>query len=355
MSKTVIAAAAACALCAGASAQTATISGLFDAYAGTLQYSGSKRVSVVNSGGMSTSWWGIDGGEDLGGGLKAEFKLGSYFLGNTGASGRFAGNETFFSRNSYVGLSGPFGTVRLGRDGAPNFLPTALFNSFGDSFAFSPIILHANVPLFNGTRWQSVNAADTGWSNQIRYITPNLGGFTGSLHYQFGQVSGDSSKNNIGASFLYFNGRFGVGGFVHKIRIDNPLPGTIGDIKLGFSQQDAWMLSGKAGFGPANIYANYEEAKNSNYAGPPGDAKSKTWSVSADVAIGAGKVMAAFANTRWTTDPTSARDGSKRETFSLGYDYTLSKRTDLYAVYMNDRITSFDRCNSYVAGIRHRF
>jgi len=216
-------------------------------------------------------------------------------------------------------------------------------------------VLHANVPLFNGTRWQSVNAADTGWSNQIRYITPNLGGFTGSLHYQFGEVSGDNSKNNIGASFLYFNGRFGVGGFVHKIRIDNPLPGTIGDVKLGFSQQDAWMLSGKAGFGPVNVYANYEEAKNSNYAGAPGDAKSKTWSVSADYVVGVGKVMAAFANTRWTTTPTSARDGSKRETFSLGYDHYLSKRTDLYAVYMNDRITSFDRGNSYVAGIRHRF
>ena len=76
------------------------------------------------------------------------------------------------------------------------------------------------------------------------------------------------------------------------------------------------------------------------------------WSSQPDLV---GKVMAAFANTRWTTTPTSARDGSKRETFSLGYDHYLSKRTDLYAVYMNDRITSFDRGNSYVAGIRHRF
>jgi len=357
MKKTLLAAAAAAAgaLSCGAYAQTVTVSGLIDAYAGSMQYSGDKRKAVVNSGGMGTSWWGFEGTEDLGGGLRAEFKVGGYIRADTGEPGRFNGNESYFSRNSFVGLSGPFGTVHIGRDGAPNFLPTALFNAFADSFAFSPIILHANVPLFNGTRWQSVNAADTGWSNQIRYTTPKLGGFTGNLHYQFGEVAGDSSKRNMGASFLYFNGAYGIGGFVHDIRIDNPLPGTLGDVKVGFAQQKAWMLSGRAKFGAATLYANYEDAKNDNTNGPPGDAKSKTWSVSADYTLGAGKLMAAWANTKWTTSPTSARDGSKRDTYSLGYDYTMSKRTDLYAVYMNDKISSFNRGNSYALGVRHRF
>ena len=115
------------------------------------------------------------------------------------------------------------------------------------------------------------------------------------------------------------------------------------------------MLSGRAKFGAATLYANYEDAKNDNYNGPPGDAKSKTWSVSADYTLGAGKLMAAWANTKWTTSPTSARDGSKRDTYSLGYDYTMSKRTDLYAVYMNDKISGFNRGNSYALGVRHRF
>ena len=256
----------------GAAAQSVTFSGLVDMYAGQMQPSGSKAVKVVNSGGMSTSWWGFEGREDLGSGLKAEFKVGGYMRADTGDWGRFGGNESYFSRNGYVGLAGEFGTVRLGRDGAPNFLPAALFNAFADSFAFSPIILHANVPLFNGTGWQSVNAGDTGWSNQIRYTTPRIGGFTGNLHYQFGEVAGNSSNRNIGASFLYFDGPYGVGGFVHRVRADNPLPGTVGNVKLGFSQQDAWMLSGKAGFGPATVYANVEQATNENYAGAAGHA-----------------------------------------------------------------------------------
>lgn len=355
MKRNAVAAAVAGALAGGASAQSVTLEGLVDSFVGALQPSGSQRVKVVGSGGMSTSYWGLSGSEDLGGGLKADFKLGSYMRVDSGLPGRFNGNESFFSRNGYVGLQGPFGTVRLGRDGAPNFLPAGLFNAFGDSFTFSPIILHANVPLFNGTGWAAANAGDTGWSNQIRYITPNISGLTASFHYQFGEVAGDSSQRNIGASVLYFSGRFGVGGFVHRVRVNNPLPGTLGNVVLGFSQQDAWMISGKAGFGPANFYANYEQTKNDNYNGPAGNADSKTWSLSADLAAGPGKAMLAYANTKWTVSPATALDGKKRATLSLGYDYNLSKRTDLYAVYMNDKITSYNTGNSFGAGIRHRF
>ena len=342
-------------LCSGAFAQGVTLSGLLDAYVGVVQPSGSKRVAALNSGGMSTSWWGMEGREDLGGGLRAEFKLGGYLRNDTGASGRSNGNETFFSRNAFVGLTGDFGTVHLGRDGAPNFLPTALFNAFGDSFAFSPIVVHGNVPLYNGTGWDSINASDTGWSNQIRYTTPKLGGLTANLHYQFGEVDGDPGRHNIGASFLYFNGDFGLGGFVHKVRIDNPLPGTLGNIKQGFAQQDAWMLSGKAGLGPATLYANYEQTRNSDDPGAAGSERSRTWSLSADYAVGPGKLLAAFARSRWTGAPSPKLDGSRRETLSLGYDHYLSKRTDVYAVCMGDKITADPRGISYALGLRHRF
>ncbi|MBS0401302.1 MAG: porin, partial [Proteobacteria bacterium] len=44
-----------------------------------------------------------------------------------------------------------------------------------------------------------------------------------------------------------------------------------------------------------------------------------------------------------------------RKTFTLGYDYYLSKRTDVYAMYMNDRITSQTTGNSFGVGVRHRF
>ena len=139
------------------------------------------------------------------------------------------------------------------------------------------------------------------------------------------------------------------------MRANNPLPGTVGNVQLGFSQQKAWMLAGKAGLGPANLYANYERAKNDNYAGAAGNAESKTWSLSADLAAGPGKLLAGWANTKWSTAPVSARDGSKRDTFTVGYDYNLSKRTDVYAMVMSDRIAGFNRGNSFALGLRHSF
>ena len=39
----------------------------------------------------------------------------------------------------------------------------------------------------------------------------------------------------------------------------------------------------------------------------------------------------------------------------MGYDYFLSKSTDVYAMYMRDRITSFSSGTSFGAGIRKRF
>lgn len=358
MKKTLVAAAASGLLASATStafAQNVTLAGLVDVFAGSIQYSGDKRTAKLDSNGLTTSWWGVSGAEDLGGGLKADFKVSGFFRPDTGSIGRFNGNENFFSRDAWVGLSGGFGSFHLGRDLAPNFLPTVIFNSFGDSFAFSPLVLHANVPLFNGTNWAAANAGDTGWSNQVRYTTPNFGGLSGNVHYQFGEVAGNGSNRNIGANFLYFGGPFALGGFAHSVRANNPNAGTIGSVNVGFNQQKAWMLAAKASFGPANFYANYEKAKNDNYTGAAGTAESKTTSLSADVAAGPGKFMAAYANTKWTTSPTTARNNTKRSTFSLGYDYTLSKRTDAYVVLMNDKITNFDRGNSFAVGLRHRF
>ena len=44
-----------------------------------------------------------------------------------------------------------------------------------------------NVPLFNGTGWGATTPSDTGWSNQLVYSTPNIGGFKANLQYQFGE------------------------------------------------------------------------------------------------------------------------------------------------------------------------
>lgn len=125
--------------------------GLVDAFVGDTHMPGSAGSAwQVSSGGMTTSYWGLSGSEDLGRGMKAVFTLESFFRVNSGQIGSFNG-QSFFGRNAFVGLSGRFGEVTIGRNTAPLFVSTLLFNPFGNSFAFSPIVAHSYAP--TSRRW----------------------------------------------------------------------------------------------------------------------------------------------------------------------------------------------------------
>lgn len=349
---------AAVATAAPAMAQTnVTVTGLVDVYAGKMRSAGDARSrSVVNSGGMTTSWFGFKGSEDLGGGLKANFLLTSFFQADTGTQGRFPG-DTLWSRDANVGLSGGFGAVSLGRELAPHFLPTILFNPFGDSYQFAPLILHADVPLFNASGWTNSVAGDTGWSNSIRYQTPNFGGLTANVHYQFGEIAGSTGRNNIGVNALYFAGPLALTAFYHNVEINNPLNVPVGNVQPGgniplasglfAARQSAWMVGGSYDLTAAKLFATYGQTSHDI------DLDDKTLSLGATVPAGPGKVQLAWAQTR--RDGVAVGADVKRTTTAVGYDIDLSKRTDVYAVYMNDRITRTNNGNSFGVGVRHRF
>lgn len=325
---------------AGAQAQSSLqLAGTIDMYAGSSKNAGDAgRTAVINSGGMTTSWFGVKGTEDLGGGLKANFALTSFLRADTGEWGRFPG-DTFFSRDANVGLSGGFGAVSVGRGLAPNFLPTVIFNPFGDSFTFSPLVLHANVPLFNATGWASTTPSDTGWSNEIVYTTPSFGGLSGNLHYQLGEQANKSGVHNIGANFLYFGGPLALGGFYESDQVTNPAPAVFA---TGDKKTD-WMLAASYDFKVVKAYGTYGKSKSSTLV-----PQAKTVSLGASVPAGPGKVLAGIARTEVTP-------GNKRTTTTVGYDQNLSKRTDVYAMLMQDRITSFSTGTGWGVGIRHSF
>lgn len=340
MKKNLIALGAALLCAAGAHAQSSVqLTGLVDVFAGSMKMAGdASSKSVVDSGGLTTSWFGMKGTEDLGGGLKAHFNLTSFIKVDTGTQGRFTG-DTFFSRDANVSLSGGFGSVLLGRWMAPNFLPSVVGNPLGDSFTFSPLILHKDVPLFNGTGWRSMTPADTGWSNQIVYSTPDIGGFKANLQYQFGEQAGKSGKNNVGVNFFYFGGPLTLTGFYENADINNPVNTLLAN------NQKYWMLLGAYDFGVVKPFVSYGQAKADNNPN-----KAKTVQLGASVPVGpAGKVLVEWVKTDLSQTKVD------RKTYTVGYDHFLSKRTDVYAMYMNDKITSQTNGNSFGVGIRHRF
>lgn len=350
-SLTFVAAAAALFAAVPAHAQSSvTLTGLADAFVGSMRMAGAPgRTHQLGSGGLTTSWFGVRGVEDLGGGLAATFALTSFMRVDSGSSGRFDG-DPFYSRDANVGLSGRLGSFRLGRATAPNFLPTILTNPFGDSFTFSPLVLHSNV---NTSAWSyRTTPSDTGWGNQVLYTTPSFGGLTATLQYQFGEqldTTGNDGKKNVGMNLMYAAGPWSAVAYYERDQVSNPgasplLTTLVAGVAVPETKK-AWMVGGSYNPGFAKFFLTYGGAKTE-----VADYDARTTSLGVSVPAGAGSILAAVARTKVE----GAYDGS-RTTGSVGYDYFLSKRTDLYAVLMQDRITDRSHGNSVGLGMRHRF
>lgn len=327
---------------AGAHAQSSVqLMGTVDAFAGSVRMAGDAgKANVVNSGGMTTSWWGMKGSEDLGGGLKASFALTAFFQADSGIPGRFA-NDNYFSRDANVSLtSRSWGGLTVGRGLAPNFLPTILFNPFGDSFTFSPLVLHNDVPLFNASNWGSSVPSDTGWSNELVYTTPDFAGLTANVHYQFGEQQDSNGPHNVGLNVLYFHGPFAATAYYERDMLSNPQPAVF----AGGNVKKDWMLGASYDFTAVKLYGTYGRATNLLDALPT----EKTWSLGASVPVGAGSVLAGYAHSNF-------EGGDTRKTATVGYDYNLSKQTDVYAMLMHDSITTFSSGTSFGVGIRKHF
>lgn len=314
--------------------------GLLDAGIGSFQLSGAVRDTRLESGQMTTSYWGIKGEEDLGGGFAAVFAFESFLRPDTGDSGRFP-NDPFLSRNANVGIRGGFGTVRLGRATTPLFVSTLLYNPFGDSFGFSP-----SIRSFFGATGKV--AGDTGWSNAITYSAPRIAGFSTTIQLALGE--GDVSGESLGASIAYGSGPLG-------------LSLAIQQVKATFASGDetTWQLGASYNLGLAKAFFQYgqvDEGATSTIAGTPPAAvasrtaltKDKIAQVGASIPLAGGSILASFA----MADTSGAFDTS-RDVLSIGYDHNLSKRTDAYAVVMSDKQESSSRGNTFAVGMRHRF
>lgn len=346
-----------------AAAQTSvTVSGLVDAYVGSARLSGdATRRTVVNSGGMTTSWFGFNGQEDLGGGVKAEFALNGFFLADTGAAGRF-GTDNLFSRHAYVAVSSAsMGRLLAGRTSAPSFLPAVQFNPFGDSFTFSPLVQHTYVGTgpAGARNWAPTVAGDSGWSNLLMYSTPSVNGLQGNFYYQPGE-SNSSNQRNIAANAFYANGPLGLTATYQSVRASNPNSGlAILDSTAGgavnyasINKQTGYFAGARYDFGVVKLFGTFR--KNRNDAASGRRMNDRTYSFGLSMPVGsAGAFLLAHADTKRTGSLVGAE--RSRDTTSVGYDHKLSARTDLYTVYMSDKLNTAGRAGTYGVGVRHRF
>ena len=124
-------------------------------------------VTRVSPSATSQTSFGLKGEENLGDGYKASFVLEGQLSHDTGALSQ---DGRIFGRQSYVGLTTPFGEVRLGRQYAPIFYSTAFVT--GERFGATDLFIEGG----------STNNLMVRQDNQVSYWL-KAGGFTGSLAY----------------------------------------------------------------------------------------------------------------------------------------------------------------------------
>lgn len=182
-----------------------TIYGALDTYLGKAKSGNTFNQTRLNEGGHVASQIGFRGTEDLGGGLRANFTLEAGVSPDTG-NGNIPGPGMAFTRQTWVGLSGPFGNLQFGRQYTPLFLTTLRPDPYGMNSIFSPGILYGQADGQDGLLpW----AART--DNALKYSSPSDLPVSASLMWAPGEAAGGNSGRYLGGNVAYEAGPFFAG------------------------------------------------------------------------------------------------------------------------------------------------
>jgi predicted porin len=294
---------------------------------------------TVNRVSSNSSRLGVRGSEYLGRGQVAIFQIESSINGDTNA-GNLGRRET------YVGLQGDWGTLKLGRFLTPydDILPI-----FGNAPTLTTSILSTAAIWAQGPLSKVEGGFDARLGNSIRYETPPLGGFTGELQYSTRDSSGnaDSANNGDHLSELRHANVVSIGSFYSKGPIDLGVAYERNhNVRFANTTDDALSIAAAYDFGTIagavglRVGAVYERL---TYDTPTGDLKRDFWGISATVPAGGGSIYAFWG--RAGNGKGGAVDGtaiggltkgadSASEQWELSYSYSLSLRTLLYAGYV---------------------
>ncbi|WP_033453324.1 porin [Bordetella bronchiseptica] len=386
MKKTILLAASAATLsAAAANAETSvTLYGLIDTGIGYAKVDGSytdPRTGVKSSldasrigsttGQTAGSRWGLRGKEDLGDGLYATFRLESGFDSNNGTSSQ---GGRLFGREATIGLgSADWGEFRLGRQ--YNVATRMLASLFGSGFGGGFTQLNTGAGLgFSGSNWVR-------YDNLALYESPSFGGFRVSAGYAFNADDSNAAQTGfrtaentraITSGLSYQNGPITAYVAYEQLNASN---------KLSSAETSATPRSITVGaaydFEVVKLAAAYERITDGWFAGKnlPSSAaiagfrgtgsnrfvdgfSANSYLLALSVPLGGSSSM--FGSWQRVDPNNSDLTGgdSTTNTFALGYTYSLSKRTSLYAVgnyTKNFAFQSDAKAIEASVGLRHAF
>jgi predicted porin len=326
------------------------------------------KVAGVADGAMAGQRFGFRGTEDLGGGLRASFvieqglSMTSSTLTNfrtgtsapqidTTATGATTGRSaTSLNRQSYIGLSGGFGQVRVGYQYTNLYELSSLagFNAGSEGVNGADTAHTAGNGYVGGTR-----------ANGVTYITPTMAGFSANL--QYGAAAGQNTfESTVGADTQVHANRtsamlnYAAGPLSAKVALTSYKNGTAsGGAAITDITGKLTQIGARYDLKVAALTATYNDGENGAAGAAAREVKSQQIGVT--VPMGALRLVATMGSAK-TKSPTATTEDVKQS--QIGAVYTLSKRTSVYAYNgtTKDSVTSgIDKKTSTTVGVLHTF
>lgn len=305
---------------------------------------GNKTRVVSNS-----SHIGFKGEEDLGNGLKALFQLetaltyGNNADTNGGTNGLNSAANFGASRDSFLGLSGAFGSVKVGTLTGP-------YRAQGNALSYAP---GASGVAYTGAIYGTIGGVKTGTddrtSNAIAYVSPTVNGFNATLLYAAaGNRNTDGAATSVNGKEWQLGLQYAIGGLTlgyahvtrNEVQFSTLAAALNGAVAVGTPYSDelkANRLTGKYNFGQGtSIVALWDKQKYENSAAAlvaNPSAERTAWMVGAGHQFGRSLVSVEYARAKEVELSTGDLADSDAKQWSLAYSYDLSKRTKVRAYW----------------------
>ena len=322
----------------------------------------------------------LSGTEDLGGGMAAVFQVDNRFNGNDGNSGgaySATPQGLLAGGNTFVGVKGGFGEVRFGN------LDTH-YGKGQDEFAARATSLGASSTSLMDYIGANPIAVTSRTKNVIRYMTPVMSGFSAMVNYSTApfQIEGGTAYQtsttlttiNPGkgqashAEVNYKQGPISAGISIWDAKVEN-VTNAVALAPTAKSGEESMKLYGSYDLGIAKIGAQYDDSKLK--FGSAADQKRKASHIAVTAPVGPGAVLFQYSKAQGI----SGQSNTGATQVSIGYDYSLSKRTSVgvnYSKINNESAASYQfftgtalqgspatskgtDTSMFYAGVRHAF
>lgn len=346
--------------------------------------------------GTATSAILIQGTEDLGGGMFADFRyeINPDFVGGSGLSGSVLHTGAVLTSNgangyNFVGVRGAFGGVKFGRLNTGSLSAWATASVFGTGLGSG---YGSNGNMYVGAASSVANfnqTAPTRFNGAVEYTTPTMNGFSARLlmvpkvdntgpgdvnNATVATIAGANRAGVTDISAAYNNGPLNVVLAQQAVKTGaqavNALvnPGAGSNVANG--SYKLTTLGANYTMGAATVYAGYWTEKQATVATTATVVDAVGTMIGAKYTMGALTFMGSYGkrNDKSSVDVGTAFANADKKIMGLGVDYALSKRTNLWARYENrdgdtnragvntiNANASWDATKTTAVGVRHTF